>query len=267
MGESVKKKWPTSVRVLIAEDNAINQKVAIKQLQKFGVHADAVGNGLEALEALRQIKYDLVLMDCQMPEMDGYSATQQLRKSQDPRIRDIPVIAITGNALQGDRERCLKAGMSDYLSKPIKTNALLAVLERWLGPPSIEDEPGSDPALDPSVLDDLRKLDTPGEPSLIDELGQLFLSSSPKRIQKMRECLDSKDFESIKREAHQLKSTSGNLGASSLSQLCEKLETLDTWDPPGQANSLLEQIQREYQRVHLAIQQELTRVNPAKEGK
>jgi CheY-like chemotaxis protein len=122
------------VRVLLAEDNTVNQRVALRQLAKLGIQADSVANGLEALAAIRQAPYAVILMDCQMPEMDGYEATRRLRQME----RDNPdsprhwVIALTAHALDGDRQRCLDAGMDDYVSKPIRLDELARVLERCL---------------------------------------------------------------------------------------------------------------------------------------
>ena len=115
-------------RILLAEDNAINQLVAIQILKKMGYRADAVADGQEAIKALENIPYDLVLMDCQMPEMDGFEATRAIRKMK----MEIPIIALTANAMKGDRELCLAAGMNDYLSKPVRSAELASVLERWL---------------------------------------------------------------------------------------------------------------------------------------
>jgi CheY-like chemotaxis protein len=115
-------------RILVVDDNAVNQKVALRQLQKLGVHADAVGNGLEAIDALDRIAYDLVLMDCQMPEMDGYEATRLLRT----RGTLTPVIALTASASDSDRDACLRAGMNDFLPKPVREGELGIMIERWL---------------------------------------------------------------------------------------------------------------------------------------
>ena len=127
----------TRVKVLLAEDNIVNQKVAVRMLEKLGCRVDAVANGLEAVDATGRIPYDLVLMDCQMPELDGYSATGVIRKREIETGTHIPIIAMTANAMIGDRERCLQAGMDDYLSKPIKTEQLQQMLKTWASPPNL----------------------------------------------------------------------------------------------------------------------------------
>jgi CheY-like chemotaxis protein len=121
----------SNVRVLVAEDNMVNQKVALRQLLSLGFRADSVANGREVLEAMVRIPYKVIFMDCQMPEMDGYEATRQLRARPGDKGK-VTIIAMTANALEGDRESCLEAGMDDYLSKPVKQEDLERVLRRWL---------------------------------------------------------------------------------------------------------------------------------------
>ena len=131
---------PTQVRVLLAEDNLVNQKVAMIMLKKLGLDADVVANGLEALDALVGVAYDLVLMDCQMPEMDGFEATHRIRE-RERGTRRIPIVAMTANAMVGDREQCLEAGMDDHIPKPVRIEELKRILARWL-PAGAMPDPG-----------------------------------------------------------------------------------------------------------------------------
>ncbi|MCP9451922.1 MAG: response regulator, partial [Nitrospira sp.] len=117
--------------ILLVEDNPVNQKVAVKMLEKLGCRVDVAGNGKEAVEAMERIRYTLVFMDCQMPEMDGFEATRIIRE-REGAARHTPIIAMTANAMAEDRERCLRAGMDDFLSKPVTAQTLTAVLNRWL---------------------------------------------------------------------------------------------------------------------------------------
>jgi CheY-like chemotaxis protein len=129
--EAIQKSRPA--HILVAEDNFINQKVALKILEKLGYRAEAVANGEEAIKALKRIPYDLVLMDCQMPELDGFDATRAIRGPDSPVLdSNIPIIAMTANAMKGDRERCLEAGMDDYIAKPVQPQILVETIEQWL---------------------------------------------------------------------------------------------------------------------------------------
>src|SRR5215210_1078759 len=194
-------------------------------LERLGYQADVAANGLEAVEALSRIPYAAVLIDVQMPEMDGYEATAQIRKRESEPGRHTPIIAMTANAMQGDREKALEAGMNDYVSKPVKPEELDAVLERWLPQPdgeeaSAPEEQTADSAaaasggltdpLDRGVLAGLREL---GDQELLAELVGLFLEDMPPQLEALREAIEGGDASSVQRVAHTLKGSCGNMGA------------------------------------------------------
>ncbi|MEJ7653121.1 MAG: response regulator, partial [Chloroflexia bacterium] len=220
----------SDARILLAEDNAVNQKVALRMLQKLGYKVDLVGNGLEAVEALAGIPYAAVLMDCQMPEMDGYEATAAVRNREHAGNR-IPIIAMTANAMQGDRERCLDAGMDDYIAKPVRLEELDAVLRRW----AIQDESvasADDPhtdgrfagVLDSSAITALRELQVEGEPDLLAELVEMYIHDAEQRIEVLRHAISSGDAHTVERCAHSLMGSSVNLGVREVASICEQLQ-------------------------------------------
>ncbi|MBM3803239.1 MAG: response regulator [Acidimicrobiia bacterium] len=210
--------------VLVAEDNLVNQKVAVRTLQKLGFQAEVAANGLEALEALERKAFDLVLMDCQTPKMDGFEATRLIRKiegqiskgevapkahsSYDRRHRTgngIPIVALTANAMKGDRELCLQAGMDDYLSKPIQPQQVIAIMEHFL--PSTSGSANADAlSTDPEVCD-LNSLLTRfgGDEALTQELAGLFLDDAPSLLEKIRQAVVARDSQSLERAAHALR--------------------------------------------------------------
>jgi CheY-like chemotaxis protein len=228
-------------RALVVEDNVINQLVAKGMLSKLGVHAESVGNGLEALDALEQFSYDLVFMDCQMPVMDGYEATKRIR-DQSSAVKDhaIPIIAITANAMQGGRERCIEAGMDDYLAKPVDSAKLYRVLEKWLS--EREAVVGGDdraaPASDPAAraADELRSSTEPvfdhagtlarmmGDGGLVREVIEDFLVDAQVQIERFKAQVAGDDVERACAQAHQLKGTAANVGGVALSALVAELE-------------------------------------------
>ena len=207
-----------NIHILVAEDNPVNQKVAVRQLQRLGFAADTVGNGLEAAEAMTRIPYDLVLMDCQMPEMDGFEATREIRR-RETSGRRTPIIALTANALAGDREACLAAGMDDYLSKPVDPADLGRMLTRWLGDAA--------PAIDPETLRGLRQL-ADGNSGFLGELLALYIEDVPGRIATIEAAIANGDPAGVAASAHALKSSSGSVGALRVRQIAAELEDLGT---------------------------------------
>jgi CheY-like chemotaxis protein/HPt (histidine-containing phosphotransfer) domain-containing protein len=223
-------------RALVIEDNVVNQRVAVRMLEKQGYHADAAANGREAVELLAQIPYDLVLMDCQMPEMDGYAATAEIRRREREHgaaARRTPIIAMTANALKGDAEKCLAAGMDDYLSKPVTAPHLAAVLARWsaqaVGWVPTKWEGGIRPgppeeAVDASTLAALRDLQGEGQSDILAELSAVYLRDTPPRLAALHEARARADAEALRREAHGLKGSSSQIGAVKMARLCTELE-------------------------------------------
>jgi len=205
-------------RILLAEDNVTNQKVALRMLEKLGLRADAVANGYEAIRALEAIAYDLILMDCQMPELDGFEATRWIR---DPLSRvlnhEVPVVAITANVMKGDRDLCLAAGMNDYIPKPVDPKLLAEVLARWLPQPTAPEEacaeaPAGSPrseAFDPTSLRD-RLL---GDEELAREILADFMVEMEGDLEQLRAAVEGGQLDSARRQAHSIKGACGNVGA------------------------------------------------------
>jgi two-component system, sensor histidine kinase and response regulator len=258
--------------VLVAEDNQVNQRVAVRMLERLGYRADVAANGLEAMEALARIPYAAVLMDVQMPEMDGYAATRQIRRRErESKGRRTPIIAMTANAMQGDREKTLEAGMDDYVPKPVKREELEAVLQRWVyksgddGPTVLEtdvDSNGGDADIDPldrGVLADLRDLQEEGEPDLLKELTELFLADVPLQIAVLRKVVEAGDIPSVERIAHTLRGSCGNLGARTMEALCAELEETARSGDLRAAQELISSLEEEFGRARLALEEEVSR--------
>jgi len=256
----------SSVRVLVAEDNAINQKVAVKMVERLGYRADVAANGLEAVEALSRLPYHAVLMDVQMPEMDGYEATAEIRRREGESGSDgirTPIIAMTANAMQGDREVALEAGMDDYVSKPVTSEELKAVLERWVREEDPEanelvlaDGNGSavlgeakDP-LDRTAIENLRQL---GGNEMLSELTEMFFSDASTTLAALKEAIEEGDGDSVKRLAHGLAGSSANMGAKEMADICQELQDVGAAGDLSHAPVLLGQLEAEYSRVHLAL--------------
>jgi CheY-like chemotaxis protein/HPt (histidine-containing phosphotransfer) domain-containing protein len=214
------------LRLLLAEDNVVNQKVALLMLRRLGYRADVAGNGLEVLQALQRQSYDVVFMDIQMPELDGLETTRRICRDWPPDVRP-RIIAMTANAMQGDREQCLTAGMDDYVSKPMRIEELINALERAM-PISTGTSHFTAAAavLDRRVLARLQADLGDDTLAIVGELIDLFLTDAPQQIAAIRTALAADTADIVQRAAHTLKSTSASLGAQSLATQCDVLETL-----------------------------------------
>ncbi|MEW6733027.1 MAG: two-component regulator propeller domain-containing protein [Acidobacteriota bacterium] len=246
------------LRILIAEDNEVNQKVAIKLLENLGYSADIVDNGQAAVEALHKTNYDLVLMDIQMPVMDGLEAAREIGRlwpNQRPYI-----IAVTANAMHGDDEKCLAVGMDDYLTKPIQRQDLQAALMRsalWKKK-SKEIKPiYTTPAIDRSALERLREIDDDSSADIVGELIKIFINEAPKRIVALRQGVEEMDAKAIKFAAHGLKSSCASLGATQMATLCAKMEKESGVGSLEQVATYLMQLEKEFERVKWELEQEL----------
>jgi len=250
------------IRILVAEDNAINRTVALRQLRKLGYSADAVANGLEVLDASERIPYDIILMDCYMPEMDGYEATRRIRQMQRSQAPDahhnLHIIAMTANAMKGDRERCLAAGMNDYISKPVRLEELQAALSRNGRAQGSPPRPTpARPSVNFKTLADLRTLSQPGEPDLAQELVDLFLTDTRQALPELRHLWESGELVKAARMAHTLRSSCANLGAEKMSSHCAELERSLEQSRPEAAPVLLAELEHEFQTVEATLTAEL----------
>jgi CheY-like chemotaxis protein/HPt (histidine-containing phosphotransfer) domain-containing protein len=241
------------LQILLADDNAVNQQVAVVLLQKMGYRADVVTNGAEALAALARQRYDVVLMDVEMPIMDGLEASRRINQmwpaAQRPRI-----IAMTANAMQGDRETCLAAGMDDYLSKPIRREELAAALARSESVVvSADDSPTAEEVGDPEPVDLAQIEAAVGDPVFVRKLISTFLNDAPGLVGTLRSSLEQCNSEELRRAAHTLKSNGRTFGATALASLSEELELSARTGALVSAGDLVTRIEKEYARVEGAL--------------
>jgi signal transduction histidine kinase/CheY-like chemotaxis protein len=245
-------------RILVAEDNVVNQKVAVRTLEKLGFQIDVAANGLEALEALDRKIFDLVLMDCQMPKMDGFEATRAIRQIEGQvrtgqlkpsphssygrkhfRTNGIPIVALTANAMKGDREICLESGMDDYLSKPIQSQRVIEMMDYFL-PSSKAGITMDAPAADPEVCDVAALLARfEDDSALIQELAALFLDDAPSLLEKIRQAVQSCDSSSLEKAAHALKGSVSNFCAPRAQEAAVRLEEIGRSGEAASAESAL----------------------------
>src|SRR5260370_831292 len=223
-------------RILVAEDNVVNQQVAAGVLAGLGYRADVVANGIEAVAAAGRVPYAAILMDCQMPEMDGYAAAQEIRR-REGAARHTPIIALTADILKDARAKSLSAGMDDYVTKPLKPEQLAAALERWL--PSSAARQSQAGAVDPrpegavdrqvldgQLLDGLRQVERAGAPGLVKKVTDLFLEDTPRQLTDLRDSARRGDCARLAKLAHTLRGSAANLGAREMVRVCGELDTL-----------------------------------------
>jgi signal transduction histidine kinase/CheY-like chemotaxis protein len=243
-------------RVLLVEDNAVNQEVAKAMLQELGVEVVSAWSGVEALEKLATDSFEVVLMDCQMPKLDGYATTSRFRDwEKDNHRARTPIVALTANALSGDAEKCFAAGMDRYLSKPFTTDQLYRVLESC-GSASMRtdsDAKNESAVLDPQALGRIRALHTPGGPNFFAKVVGLYFSSSLALTDALRAAAASGDSAGIREAAHALKSCSANVGASAFAELCKDVEVAAAGGNLEEARVVVERLLAEYIHVLQAL--------------
>ncbi len=265
---------PALGRVLLVEDNPVNREVSTGMLELIGYHVAVAEDGQQALTVSATDSFDLILMDCQMPVMDGFTATAGIRsRERDTRAPHIPIIALTANAMEGDRERCLAAGMDDYLSKPFSRQALAEMLARWRAPrpaqtsgtqPAIETSavsehrPPTAPPVDRAAWASITALQRPEHPNLLHKTIGLYLTSSQTHIDGIRQALQAQDLQAMLAAAHTLKSSSAMLGATPLAALAGQLEAACRTGQGTEARELVPIIEAEHRRVSAALRQELS---------
>jgi len=268
------------LRMLLVEDNAINQEIALAMLEDSGYDPTPADNGRRALALWERYPFDVILMDCQMPEMDGFEATRRVRRMEAQQGRDrTPIIALTANAILGDRELCLDAGMDDYLAKPYTRAALLAVLARWrpasAAPKAAEAPAAQTPAvtaqavqqapaepaalLDAAALQNLRAMRRPGRPDVLGRIIDLFYSDAPRLLGQLEVAAEASDTAALQLAAHTLKSSCANVGALGLSATCREIEQYARGNDVASALQHIRGIQQELDRVlaALAIEKEV----------
>ena len=241
-------------RILLVEDNIVNQKVAVRMLEKADYRCDVASNGLEAVKALERARYDLVFMDCQMPVMDGYEATARIREVEG-EDRHTPIIAMTANAMKGDRDVCLAAGMDDYLGKPVTRGALEAILEKHLRNGAGQRSRGEGEVLHAGVVQIWRIREIAEDNAAFeDELIDTFLANTQSRLDVLASALREEDAETMAREAHALKGSSASIGADHLRDAAVSLEHIARKGPTAGAGKAIERVRKELERVRGSLE-------------
>jgi CheY-like chemotaxis protein len=237
------------LRLLLAEDNPVNQKVALRLLEKHGHRVVVAANGKEALAALEKESFDLILMDVQMPEMGGFEATRAIREKEKATGGHIPIVAMTAHAMKGDRERCLESGMDSYVTKPVQEAILLSAVESCLKPPAGGPAPGGE-AASSAVFDRAQALSMIGhDRDLLLEIAGLFLKNYPKLLKEMRRALADRDSQTLLKAAHSLKGSVGSFAARATYHAAQTLEELGARGQLDLAAEAFAALEREIQRL------------------
>jgi PAS domain S-box-containing protein len=248
-------------RVLVVEDNTVNQKVAVAMIESLGYGAEAVGNGIEAVEACARQTFDAILMDCQMPQMDGFKATAFIRQ-REGLARHTPIIALTASVTAEDRQRCLSAGMDDYLSKPVPREALASALRKWI--PTAGTPPTVEASASPSTLSPshpLRVLEAHAGPRALAEVIDVFLQTIPRRLDDLRQAHARGDAESIRAVTHSLKGASAQIGARGMADICVQIEAIVRGGDVAALGDLLTALEADYAAVSASLREERRRVS------
>jgi len=252
---------PLGARLLLAEDNPVNQKVAIALLTNAGYVVDTVADGAAAVRAVLENVYDAVLMDCQMPEMNGYEATDAIRRREGPGRR-IPIIAMTAGARREDRDRCLAAGMDSYIAKPVSKDVLLSIVARSVrargpGAPARVERRSAGVILDTAILDELRGGGTPADVQFVVDLVDQFVIDTEVSLVELRKALSRRDTAAVGRLAHSLQGSSGQLGGRRLAGSCGRLERWAAEDGAPEGTAEIDELEAEYQELRRTLAQSL----------
>ena len=234
-------------RVLLSEDSSVTRSVAVQILRNLGYNVDAVMNGSEALSAAQRSTYDLIILDCETPEMDGYEAARAIRRLPGGAGSRVPILGLTAGSTDANREKRKAAGMNDYIVKPIRPKVVASVLARWDVNAHLTAAPPL--AVDREVLTSLADIAGDSHPTLFNEIIELFLGSTPMRMAEMRQAFKKKDAKVLREVAHNLRGSSGQLGATRIEQTCAAVETLARAGSLKGVRELLDQLDLDFERV------------------
>ncbi len=243
------------MRILVVEDNPNNQKVAALMIRKLGHRPDIACNGKEAIDILKYIKYDMILMDCHMPEMDGFEATSEIRQREKEKKYDRAlIVAMTANALQGDREKCIATGMNDYIAKPVRIDVLENIIEKWKQSGEGRKQIGKDRNNDNLVIDrrrleEIRELSEDDDHDLFGEMIQTFIKDSHRKMNELKESIKSGDSKKLREIGHFLKGSCSNLGIITMANICSDIENLGKAGKIAGAVELFQMLEREFKKV------------------